>query len=224
MDGWSLVDAGTCHQHGTITQQINYAAVNRGLSYESEVRTAACRSTLRRWPSVTPPRVCGHHEVQRRVGEPAWGDREPVARNPAITLLPTRRSASRMAISSMRCSMLGERSANYGFLVNNIGSIARRPCRSPIRSLPASYRSRPSTPPGPAHGRLFPRLRPELSGPLALQGVETGVRSVRHQSQSAQPVAGSDQPRPHGQFRNALGGGETHLKTQAGRLRPRRSG
>jgi hypothetical protein len=36
MDGWSWSLQGRVTNTETITQQINYAAVNRGLSYESE--------------------------------------------------------------------------------------------------------------------------------------------------------------------------------------------
>src|SRR5258705_8498386 len=36
MDGWSWAMQGRVTSTETLTQQINYAAVNRGLSYESE--------------------------------------------------------------------------------------------------------------------------------------------------------------------------------------------
>ncbi|MFP3616609.1 hypothetical protein SB778_41950, partial [Paraburkholderia sp. SIMBA_050] len=49
MDGWSWALQGRVTNTETITQQINYAAVNRGLSYESE---GTNRSVPVNWESV----------------------------------------------------------------------------------------------------------------------------------------------------------------------------
>ena len=93
---------------------------------------------------------------------------------------------------------------NYGFLVNNIGSIGTK-AAPVLRSVRAGHRAGCAARPGAgaADRRLLPRLRPELSGPVALQRMEARVRSVRRQRQPAEPVAGAHQPRPHGQLRHA---------------------
>ena len=58
---------------------------------------------------------------------------------------------------------------NYGFLVNNIGSIGTK--AAPV-SDPFAVRHHSGRAPRPGAGladrRLLPRLRPELSGPVAL--------------------------------------------------------
>ena len=81
MDGWSWTMQGRVTKTETITQQINYAAVNRGLSYESE---GANRDVPVNWATVAAARrgrrAGGHDQLQHSLGEPAWRHGEPVDR------------------------------------------------------------------------------------------------------------------------------------------------
>jgi len=119
MDGWSWSMAGRVTNTETITQQINYAFVNRGLSYESE-------GSNRNVP----------------VGLPATADRDAATRG-AFTngsaalpggapnlLAGTANHAATDAPFGVQNGYIfdavlraGGTVRNYGFLVNNIGSI-----------------------------------------------------------------------------------------------------
>ena len=65
MDGWSWTLQGRVTKTETITQQINYAAVNRGLSYESE---GSNRGAPVNWATVAAARrgrrAGGHDQLQ----------------------------------------------------------------------------------------------------------------------------------------------------------------
>ena len=84
MDGWSWTMQGRVTKTESITQQINYAAVNRGLSYESE---GSNRNVPVNFATVAERDaavgVAGHHQLQQHVGEPepARRHRQPADRN-----------------------------------------------------------------------------------------------------------------------------------------------
>ena len=216
MDGWSWAMQGRVTNTETITQQISYAAVNRGLSYESEgtnrdvpvdFATTAERDAV--WPAGTTDystawRTC------LAAPPPAARHRQPRDRR--------RRSAPRKATFSARCCRPADR-ANR--LPGEQYRQHRHDRRAGVRSVRRRYRSGCGARSGacPADRRLLPRLRSELSGPVALQRMEARVRPVRRQRQPAQPVSGSHQPRPHGQLWHRARRRE-HAGNAAGRLRP----
>ena len=202
MDGWSWSMQGRVTNTEAITQQINYAAVNRGLSYESE-------GTNRNVP-VNFATVAERDAASGVAGTTNYSNASAALPGGTANLLTgTGNHASADAPFGIEDGYIfnavlqaGGTVRNYGFLVNNIGSIGTKtaPVIGSVRRRHHSGRAaRPGA--GAADRRLLPRLRPELSGPVALQRMEARVRSVRRQSQPAQPVAGSHQPRPHGQFR-----------------------
>ena len=82
MDGWSWTLQGRVTKTETITQQINYAAVNRGLSYESE---GSNRGVPVNWATVAQRDAAqgpaGHDQLQHALGDPAWRHGEPVDRS-----------------------------------------------------------------------------------------------------------------------------------------------
>ena len=199
MDGWSWTMQGRVTKTETITQQINYAAVNRGLSYESE---GSNRGAPVNWPTVAQ-----RDAAQGPAGTTNYSTRSAGLPGGTANLLTgARNHASTDAPFGMEDGYIfnavlnaGKTVRNYGFLVNNIGSIGTR--TSPvIGSVPG--RDHPGraarSVAGAAHRRLLPRLRPELPRPVALQRVEARVRSVRRQGDPAQPLARAHQPRPHG--------------------------
>ena len=76
MDGWSWTMQGRVTKTETITQQINYAAVNRGLSYESE---GSNRGVPVNWTTVAQrdaaPGAAGHDQLQHRARRPCLAAR-----------------------------------------------------------------------------------------------------------------------------------------------------
>ena len=75
MDGWSWALQGRVTKTEAITQQINYAAVNRGLSYESE---GANRNVPVNWPTVAERDAAagpaGTTNYSTGLGGSAWRD------------------------------------------------------------------------------------------------------------------------------------------------------
>ena len=104
MDGWSWAMQGRVTNTEAITQQINYASVNRGLSYESEgtnrnvpvnFATVAERDAAA-GPAGTTNYSTASAGLPGGTANLLAGRRQPRVR-------PTRRSASRTATSSTRC-------------------------------------------------------------------------------------------------------------------------
>jgi len=120
MDGWSWALQGRVTNTETITQQINYAAVNRGLSYESE---GANRNVPVNLPTVA--------EREAALGAEGGGYRTATAVLPGGTanvLTGTGNHASTDAPFGTQKGFIhsaalnaGKTVRNYGFLVNNIG-------------------------------------------------------------------------------------------------------
>ena len=123
MDGWSWTMMGRVTNTETITQQINYAAVNRGLSYESE---GSNRNAPVNFPTV----------AQRDAAAGVAGTTNYTTASAGVTggtanlLTGTGNHASTDAPFGEQKGYIhsavlqaGKTVRNYGFLVNNIGSI-----------------------------------------------------------------------------------------------------
>jgi DNA-binding beta-propeller fold protein YncE len=123
MDGWSWAMQGRVTNTETITQQINYAAVNRGLSYESE---GSNRNVPVNFATV---------EARDAAAGPAGTTRYSDASKDVLggtdnLLAGTGNHASTDAPFGIQQGYIfnavlqaGKTVRNYGFLVNNIGSI-----------------------------------------------------------------------------------------------------
>src|SRR5258705_1193393 len=136
MDGWSWAMQGRVTSTETLTQQINYAAVNRGLSYESEGSNrnvpvnfgtvaqrdaAAGPAGTANYSAASAARPGGTENLLAGTGNHASADAPFGIQNGYIV------DAVLKAGGTVR---------NYGFLVNNIGSIGTRaaPVRDPFLS------------------------------------------------------------------------------------------
>jgi YVTN family beta-propeller protein len=123
MDGWSWTMQGRVTNTETITQQINYAAVNRGLSYESE-------GTNRNVP-VNFASVAERDAAAGPAGTKNYSDAAAAIPGGTGNLLAgTGNHASTDAPFGIQGGYIfnavmkaGGTVRNYGFLVNNIGSI-----------------------------------------------------------------------------------------------------
>lgn len=126
MDGWSWTMQGRVTNTETITQQINYAAVNRGLSYESE---GSNRNVPVNWPTVAQrdaaSGVAGTTNYTKAAATVTGG--------PANLLTGTGNHASADSPFGTQKGYIfsaalaaGKTVRNYGFLVNNIGSVGTK--------------------------------------------------------------------------------------------------
>ncbi len=126
MDGWSWSLQGRVTNTETITQQINYAFVNRGLSYESE-------GTNRNVP-VNFPSVAERDAAAGPAGTTNYSNATATAVGGTANLLTgTGNHASSDAPFGIEDGYIfsavlhaGGTVRNYGFLVNNIGSIGSK--------------------------------------------------------------------------------------------------
>lgn len=123
MDGWSWALQGRVTNTETITQQINYAAVNRGLSYESE---GANRNTPVNYPSVAQRDAVSGPAGTTNYTTASAG----VVGGTANLLAGGGNHASSDAPFGIQQGYIfnavlaaGGTVRNYGFLVNNIGRI-----------------------------------------------------------------------------------------------------
>lgn len=123
MDGWSWTLQGRVTNTEAITQQINYAFVNRGLSYESE-------GTNRNVP-VNFPTVAERDAAAGVAGTTNYSNASAALPGGTANLLPgAGNHASADAPFGIEDGYIfnavlkaGGTVRNYGFLVNNIGSI-----------------------------------------------------------------------------------------------------
>jgi hypothetical protein len=123
MDGWSWALQGRVTNTETITQQINYAFVSRGLSYESE---GANRTVPVNWATVAQ-----RDAVAGPAGSTNYSNASASVAGGTINLLTgTGNHASSDAPFGIQNGYIfdavlnaGGTVRNYGFLVNNIGSI-----------------------------------------------------------------------------------------------------
>jgi len=126
MDGWSWSMQGRVTNTETITQQINYASVNRGLSYESE-------GTNRNVP-VNFASVAARDAASGVAGTTNYSTASAALPGGTANLLPgTGNHASADAPFGIEDGYIfnavlkaGGTVRNYGFLVNNIGSIGTK--------------------------------------------------------------------------------------------------
>ena len=131
MDGWSWTMQGRVTKTETITQQINYAAVNRGLSYESE---GSNRGVPVNWPTVAQRDAAagpaGTTNYSTRSASLPGGTANLLtgARNHASTDAPFGMEDGYIFNAVLNA---GKTVRNYGFLVNNIGS--RGTIAAPVR-------------------------------------------------------------------------------------------
>jgi len=126
-------------------KQINYAFVNRGLSYESRGHEPQRAGELRHGRRAWTPRPGGRERPTTRPPPRRAGrDRERPHRHGhhASSDAPFGIQGGYIFNAVLQA---GGTVRNYGFLVNNIGSIERRRRRSAIRSPLAWCRSRRST-------------------------------------------------------------------------------
>jgi hypothetical protein len=126
MDGWSWVMQGRVTNTETITQQINYAFVNRGLSYESE---GTNRNVPVNWKTVAQRDAVAGPTGTTNYSAASAG----VVGGTANLLTGTGNHASSDAPYGSQEGYIfnavleaGKTVRNYGFLVNNIGSIGTK--------------------------------------------------------------------------------------------------
>ena len=128
MDGWSWAMQGRVTNTETLTQQINYAAVNRGLSYESEGSNRNVpvnfATTAQRDAAAGPAGTTNYSAAAAAAAVPG---------GVANLLAGTGNHASADAPFGMQSGYIfdavlkaGGTVRNYGFLVNNIGSIGTK--------------------------------------------------------------------------------------------------
>ena len=220
MDGWSWSLQGRVTNTETITQQINYAFVNRGLSYESE---GANRNV-----PVNFGTVAERDAAAGVAGTTNYSNASASLPGGTANLLAgTGNHASSDAPFGIQDGYIFDAVLHAGGtraqlrLPREQHREHRHDERAGVRSVRRRRRSGGAPRPGAgaAHRRLLPRLRPEVPGPVALQRMETGVRSVRRQSKPAEPLARSHQPRPHGQLHHGARR-PGHARNAAGGLRP----
>ena len=126
MDGWSWTMQGRVTKTEAITQQINYAAVNRGLSYESEGAQSQRAGQLGHGGAARRGRrACGHDQLQHASASLPGGTANLLtgARNHASTDAPFGMEDGYIFNAVLNA---GKTVRNYGFLVNNIGSIGTK--------------------------------------------------------------------------------------------------
>jgi YVTN family beta-propeller protein len=119
MDGWSWSMAGRVTNTETITQQINYAGVNRGLSYESE---GSNRNVPVGVPTIAGRDAATSGAFSTRSAGLAGGTANVLVgpANHAVTDAPFGVQNGYIFNAVQKA---GGTVRNYGFLVNNIGSI-----------------------------------------------------------------------------------------------------
>jgi YVTN family beta-propeller protein len=126
MDGWSWALQGRVTNTETITQQINYAFVNRGLSYESE---GTNRNVPVNWGTVTERDAAAGPAGTTNYSNASAGlpggtaNLLPGTGNHASTDAPFGAQEGYIFDAVLQ---VGGTVRNYGMLVNNIGSIGTK--------------------------------------------------------------------------------------------------
>src|SRR5262249_26245013 len=126
MDGWSWALQGRVTNTETLTQQINYAAVNRGLSYESEGenRNAPVNfATVAQRDAASGVAGTTNYSTASAALPGGTANLLPGSGNHASTDAPFRIEGGYIFDAVLKA---GGTVRNYGFLVNNIGSIGSR--------------------------------------------------------------------------------------------------
>src|SRR5262245_25040730 len=195
MDGWSWSLQGRVTNTETITQQIKYAFINRGLSYESE-------GTNRDVP-VNFGTVAQRDAVAGVAGTTNYSlATAGLPGGTANLLTGTGNHASSDAPFGiqewvhLQCGAAGWWDPPKLRFPGEQNRQHRHEDESGDRPLRCGHRAGRSARPiaRSSDRRLLPRLRPELSGPLALQRMEARVQPVRRQRKSAQPLPSACKP------------------------------
>ncbi|GAC1343851.1 MAG: alkaline phosphatase family protein [Acetobacteraceae bacterium] len=121
MDGWSWAMSGRVTNTETITQQINYAAVNRGLSYEGEGENRNVPVGL---STAGRDAATNGAYTQSTAGLP--GGTANVLVGPANHAAPDAPYGAQQSYIFDAVLRAGGTVRNYGFLVDNIGSIGTK--------------------------------------------------------------------------------------------------
>ena len=123
MDGWSWAMQGRVTKVESLTQQINYAAVNRGLSYESEGgnrNVPVNFATVAERDAAAGPAGTTNYSAATAALPGGTANVLAGARNHASTDAPFGTEDGYIFDAVLKA---GKTVRNYGFLVNNIGSI-----------------------------------------------------------------------------------------------------
>jgi YVTN family beta-propeller protein len=126
MDGWSWAMQGRVTNTEAITQQINYAAVNRGLSYESEGTNRNVPvnfATVAERNAAAGPAGTTNYTAASAAVPGGTANLLAGARNHASTDAPFGIEDGYIFNAVLKA---GGTVRNYGFLVNNIGSIGTK--------------------------------------------------------------------------------------------------
>ena len=126
MDGWSWSMQGRVTNTETITQQINYAFVNRGLSYESEGtnrNTPVNFATVAERDAAAGPAGTTNYSNASATVPGGTANLLPGIGNHASADAPFRIQDGYIFNAVLQA---GGTVRNYGFLVNNIGSIGTK--------------------------------------------------------------------------------------------------
>jgi YVTN family beta-propeller protein len=138
MDGWSWSLQGRVTNTETLTQQINYAAVNRGLSYESEGtnrNTPVNFATVAERDAAAGPAGTTNYTAATATLPGGTANLLPGAGNHASSDAPFGIEDGYIFKAVMKA---GGTVRNYGFLVNNIGRICTVPFTSTNKCAPAN--------------------------------------------------------------------------------------
>ena len=136
MDGWSWALQGRVTTTEALTQQINYASVNRGLSYESEGTNRNVPvnfATVGARDAVSGPAGTTNYSAAAATVPGGATNLLPGAANHASTDAPFGIEGGYIFDAVLKA---GGTVRNYGFLVNNIGSIGTKaaPVSDPFHS------------------------------------------------------------------------------------------
>jgi DNA-binding beta-propeller fold protein YncE len=126
MDGWSWAMQGRVTNTEALTQQINYAAVNRGLSYESEGTNRNVPvnfATVAERDAAAGPAGTTNYTAASATVPGGTANLLAGARNHASTDAPFGIEDGYIFNAVLKA---GGSVRNYGFLVNNIGSIGTK--------------------------------------------------------------------------------------------------
>jgi YVTN family beta-propeller protein len=136
MDGWSWTMQGRVTKTEALTQQINYAAVSRGLSYESEGSNRNVPvnfATVAERDAAAGPAGTTNYSTRSATVPGGTANLLTGARNHASTDAPFGTEDGYIFNAVLNA---GKTVRNYGFLVNNIGSIGtiESPVRDPFQA------------------------------------------------------------------------------------------
>ena len=203
MDGWSWAMQGRVTNTEALTQQLNYAAVNRGLSYESEGENRNVPvnfATVAERDAAAGPAGTTNYSNASASLPGGTANLLAGARNHASADAPFGIEDGYIFNAVLKA---GGTVRNYGFLVNNIGSIGTKaaPVSDPfaagiVQVAPLDPALAPLT---DVYFRGYDQNYPDL---WRYNEWKREFDQFVANGNLPEPVAGSHQPRPHGQFRH----------------------